>query len=257
LYSRRFSRPDRGFLLALRSFLNGAVFAEMYGTGAPEVLALHGWGRRGTDFAAGLEGHSAIAPDLPGFGASPVPDEVIGADAYANIVARLLDVFDRPPVLVGHSFGGRVAVCLAAKHPDRVGPLVVTGAPLIRLQTGRRPPTAYRLVRRLNEMGLISNERLERAKRSRGSADYRAATGIMRDILVKVVNESYEGQLSRIDHPVHLLWGEEDREVPVSVAESASALLADATLEVLPGVGHLLPIEAPDALRAAIERALV
>ena len=208
------------------------------------------------DFSAALEGHSGIAPDLPGFGASPVPDEAIGADAYADIVADLLDDFDRPPVLVGHSFGGRVAVCLAAKHPDRVASLVLAGAPLIRLETGRRPPLAYRAARWLNRVGLVSDERLEREKRSRGSADYRASSGVMRDILVKVVNESYESQLSRITQPVLLLWGENDREVPVSVAESASALLTNSTLEVLPGVGHLVPTDAPDALRAAIERAL-
>jgi pimeloyl-ACP methyl ester carboxylesterase len=112
------------------------------------------------------------------------------------------------------------------------------------------------VVRWLNQAGLVSDERLERAKRSRGSQDYRSATGIMRDILVKVVNESYEGQLGRITHPVQLLWGENDREVPVSVAESARALLSDSTLEVLPGVGHLVPIQAPAALRAAVEKAL-
>jgi pimeloyl-ACP methyl ester carboxylesterase len=243
-------------LLALRSFLEGAFFAEVFGSGPPDVLALHGWGRRGSDFSAALEGLDAIAPDLPGFGASPVPDEVIGADAYADIVAKILDSFDRPPVLVGHSFGGRVAVCLAAKHPRMVGKVVLTGVPLIRLETGRRPPAAYRAVRWLNRVGLISDERLEREKRSRGSADYRAASGLMRDILVKVVNESYEGQLGRIESPVHLLWGAEDREVPVSVAESASALISDVTLEVLPGVGHMVPTQAPDALRRAIDRAL-
>ncbi len=126
--------------MALRSFLDGALFAEVYGEGAPDVLALHGWARRGNDFAAALEGLPAIAPDLPGFGASPVPGEVIGADAYADIVAEILGSFDRPPVLVGHSFGGRVAVCLAARYPEMVGPLVLTGVPLIRLETGRRPP---------------------------------------------------------------------------------------------------------------------
>jgi pimeloyl-ACP methyl ester carboxylesterase len=243
-------------LLALRSFLDGALFAEVYGENDPEVLALHGWGRRGNDFSAVLEGLSGIAPDLPGFGASPVPGEVIGADAYADILAGVLDSFDRPPVLVGHSFGGRVAVCLAAKHPDRVGPLVLTGAPLIRLQTGRRPPLAYRAVRRLNRIGLISDDRLERVRRKRGSMDYRSVTGIMRDILVKVVNESYEGHLSRISSPVYLVWGGEDAQVPVSVAEAAQALLADVSLEVLPGVGHLVPIEAPGALRDTIEKAL-
>ena len=243
--------------MALRSFLDGALFAEVFGSGTPDVLALHGWGRRGSDFSASLEGLDAIAPDLPGFGASPVPNQVIGADAYADIVAEILDSFDRPPVLVGHSFGGRVAVCLAAKHPESVGDLVLTGVPLIRLETGRRPPVAYRVVRWLHRAGLVTDERLEQEKRSRGSADYRAATGVMRDILVKVVNESYEGPLGRIQSPVHLLWGENDREVPVSVAESASALLSDVTLEVLAGVGHLVPIQAPQALRRVIDRARV
>ena len=242
--------------MALRSFLDGAFFAEIYGEGNPGVLALHGWGRRGNDFAKVLEGLSGIAPDLPGFGASPVPDEVIGADSYADIVAASLDSFDRPPVLVGHSFGGRVAVCLAARHPDRVGPLVLTGVPLIRLRSARGPSFTYRTLRRLNQLGVISDERLEREKRRRGSADYRAASGVMRDILVKVVNESYEDQLAEVSSPVHMVWGAEDREVPVIVAERAGALLGGATLEVLPGVGHFVPLEAPQDLRAAIDRAM-
>ena len=84
----------------------------------------------------------------------------------------------------------------------------------------------------------------------------RAASGVMRDILVKVVNESYEGQLGRITGPVHLIWGADDADVPVSVAETAQPLIRDVTLEVLPGVGHFVPIQAPQALREAIEKAL-
>jgi len=242
--------------LALRSFLDGELFAEVYGEGPPEVLALHGWGRRGNDFAAIFDGYSGMAPDLPGFGASPAPEHPIGAEAYADIIARVLDYFDRPPVVVGHSFGGRVAVCLAAKHPERVGPLVLTGAPLIRLETGRRPSPAYRLARWLNRVGIVSDERMEREKRKRGSDDYRALSGVMRDILVKVVNETYEGQLMRISVPVQLLWGDRDEEVPLSVAEAAQALIPDSSLEVLHGVGHFVPLEAPEALRAGIEKAM-
>jgi pimeloyl-ACP methyl ester carboxylesterase len=243
-------------LLALRSFLDGELFAEVYGEGPPNVLALHGWGRRGRDFAVVLEGFSGIAPDLPGFGATPAPDEVFGADAYAEIVSGLLDSFDSPPVLVGHSFGGRVAVCLAAKHPGRVGPLVLTGVPLIRVSARQTPAIGYRMIRWLNRIGIISDERLEQEKRRRGSADYRAASGAMREILVKVVNESYEEQLSRLAGPVSLIWGADDDQVPVSVAETAQALIKDASLEVLPGVGHFVPEQAPDALRRAIDESL-
>jgi len=239
--------------LALRSFLDGTLFAEVYGEGRPNVLALHGWGRRGRDFAMMMEGFSGIAPDLPGFGSTPAPDEVIGADAYADIVAGVLGQFDRPPVVVGHSFGGRVAVCLAARHPGQVGPLVLTGVPLIRAQKTITPAIGFRVVRRLHRMGVVSDERLEQEKRKRGSADYRAATGVMRDILVKVVNESYESQLQRVSTPIRLVWGADDTEVPVSVAETAQSFIADSSLEVLAGVGHFVPLQAPGSLRAAVE----
>lgn len=238
--------------MALRSLLDGALFAEVYGDGSPRVLALHGWGRRGADFRQSLHDLPALAPDLPGFGASPAPDFVIGAEGYADIVAQILDVFDGPPVLVGHSFGGRVAVCLAAKMPERVGPLVLTGVPLVR-RAPKPPSTGYRIIRKLNEFGLFSDDRLEAERQKRGSADYRAANGVMREILVKVVNESYEDQLKQIASPVKLIWGENDKEVSVTTARVAERFLPDSELNILEGVGHHVPLEAPDDLRLAID----
>jgi pimeloyl-ACP methyl ester carboxylesterase len=93
---------------------------------------------------------------------------------------------------------------------------------------------------------------MEEIRRSRGSADYRAASGVMRDILVKVVNESYEEELSRLRSRVLLLWGTADDEVPVAVAERSLRLIREAggsaELEVLPGVGHFVPTQAPNAI---------
>ena len=242
--------------MALRSYLDGALFAETYGDGPPEVLALHGWGRRGSDFRQALTGIPSIAPDLPGFGASPQPDQVMGAHGYAEMISPLLDEFSRPPVIVAHSFGGRVAVCLAAQGPRAVGPLVLTGVPLLR-GPARKPPLMYRAARALNEIGLVSDERMEAERRRRGSADYRAARGLMRDILVKVVNESYADELVKVESPVTMIWGEEDREAPLATARAAAELMSQAgvevTLETLPGVGHMVPHEAPERLRSAVE----
>jgi pimeloyl-ACP methyl ester carboxylesterase len=90
---------------------------------------------------------------------------------------------------------------------------------------------------------------METARQKYGSSDYRHATGVMRDVLVISVNESYEDELARLDVPVTLLWGEADREVPLDVATRASALLSTThTLQSLQGIGHLLPSEAPDEL---------
>lgn len=246
--------------MALRSFADGTLFAQVTGTSPSRVLALHGWARRGSDIASVIQGIDAITPDLPGFGASPVPDEVLGAKGYAKAVAPLLDECDEPPVLLGHSFGGRVAVCLATAYPDRVGPLVLSGVPLVRRAPSGRSNLTYRTVKALNRVGIVSDSRLEAEKKRRGSADYRAVSGVMRDILVKVVNESYEDQLRQLRSPVHLIWGELDGEVPLVVAETARDIMKEAgvevTLTVLPGVGHLTPVEAPDQLRQAVVEAL-
>lgn len=244
--------------MALRSFSDGALFAESFGDRPKTVLALHGWGRRGADFKKSLAEIPTLAPDLPGFGATPPPSDVIGAHGYAESVRPLLAEFDTPPVVVGHSFGGRLAVCLAAEEPERIGPLVLTGAPLLRLQAAQNPSFSYRLLRSLHRIGVIGDERMEEIRSRRGSADYRAAEGVMRAILVRVVNESYEDELGRVRSPVTLLWGAEDREVPVDVARAAAEALAGSkvTLEVLEGIGHHVPVEAPDELRRAVESAL-
>jgi pimeloyl-ACP methyl ester carboxylesterase len=83
----------------------------------------------------------------------------------------------------------------------------------------------------------------------------------MRDVLVTVVNESYESQLAALTGRVYLLWGADDREVPLAVAEKALKLIrqggAAAELEVLTGVGHQVPTQAPDAVRRVVAEALV
>ena len=241
--------------MPLTSLADGSLFGERYGSGPVRVVGLHGWGRDRRDFRSVLEGLDAVSVDLPGFGATPAPDESAGAAGYARVVAAWLERLDGPQVLVGHSFGGRVAVVLAATRPELVTGLVLVGVPLLhRLdRTAGRPSPAYRLVRLANRVGLVGAERLEREKRRRGSADYRAATGVMRDILVKVVNESYETYLPDVACPVRMVWGEVDSEVPLEVARRAGALLKDAELDVVEGCGHDVPGAAPDRIRAAIK----
>jgi len=244
----------------LRSFLDGAAFGASSGDGPARALLLHGWRRTHADFDVAAEGLAgagvaSVALDLPGFGATPAPPAPLGARGYADVLGPLLgDLAAQagPVVLVGHSFGGRVATCLAARRPDDVAAMVLTGVPLVRgaLPKGRAS-RRYQAVRALARWHLVSEERLESARRRHGSADYRAATGVMRGVLVASINESYEAELAAVRCPVVLLWGARDTTVPVAVAEAARGILGDATVEVLDGVGHLVPTEAPVALRDA------
>lgn len=240
--------------MVLKAFAGGRLFGQRHGSGAPGVLALHGWGRTSGDFESVLKGSNAIALDLPGFGASPAPAAPIGAHGYADLIIDVLDDFERPPVVVAHSFGGRVAVALESEVPGSFAGMVLTGVPLLRSESRAKPSVGYRFIRAAHRSGLISDERMERERRKRGSADYRAATGVMRNVLVTVVNESYEHELSELDLPVTLVWGAEDNDVPLWVPERAMQILGErGTLEVIADAGHFVPTTHPQALRAAIE----
>jgi pimeloyl-ACP methyl ester carboxylesterase len=174
---------------------------------------------------------------------------------YADLVSPILDICNTPVVLVGHSFGGRVAVHLAEQRPAAVGGLVLTGVPLLhRAHRRGRPALRYQLGRLMHRWGLVNDTFLEGLRDKYGSADYRAASGVMRDILVKVVNESYEKQLRSISAPVDLVWGDGDDAAPPEIATRAEALLADARMTLLGGTDHFVPSAAPAALREAIDR---
>lgn len=243
----------------LKSFANGSLFGATWGPSGPaEVLALHGWRRSHEDFAPAFASGpvSVVALDLPGFGATPPPDSGWGSEEYAR---ALLELIGEPGVMaerftvVGHSFGGRVAIRLAGLAPDRVGRLVLTGVPLLDREGRRKKPaTGFRLARKLHSFGLVGDRRMEELRQQHGSPDYRAATGTMRATFVKILAESYAAELANIAAPVDLLWGEGDTEVPLEVARRSEAMFPDAALVTLPGVGHLTPTEAPEALRQLV-----
>lgn len=242
----------------VKAFGPDGIIGEQYGDARPRILALHGWGRTHRDFAALLEGFDAIALDLPGFGSTPEPATAIAAAGYAQRVAPVLDELELPAVLIGHSFGGRAAVALAASYPEKVGGLVLTGVPLLRLdQAGRsNVKLGYRLLRAAHRLGFVKDDLMERARQRYGSADYRAASGVMREILVKAVNETYEEEMRAVKCPVELVWGELDTAAPLAVGEAALGFFEDAKLTVVAGCDHYTPANAPAELQDALKRRL-
>ncbi len=255
--------PDPRPLTALKAFAEGRLFGTRYGTGDPWLLALHGWRRTNADYLAVLGGGpgseagplDAIALDLPGFGSAPPPPAPWGSSDYAAALAPVLAEMRKPVVVMGHSFGGRVALSLAASRPEEVCALVLSGVPLRRPAGARRKPApAFRLARALHRVGLVGDERMERLRYRYGSADYRAATGVMRQVLVRVLGEDYGSQLSLLRCPVELVWGDDDAEAPIGIALALESEIASAHLTVCPGAGHLTPLTAPGALRSAALR---
>ena len=236
--------------MALRSF--GPIFAEVEGD--PRILALHGWGRRGADFGSALRGLGYVAPDLPGFGASP-------RACQKRLEPKAMRWRSNPSwshwPLKQFWWATRSGVALPRFSPPLIPSgspgVILTGVPLLKRAPSSRAPLLYRLGRWANRHSLLPEATMERLRSRYGSHDYRSANGVMRDVLVKAVNEQYADFLPRLKTPVILLWGAEDSEVPVAVAEKAAMAIPDARLQVVAGAGHLLPVTHPGELRQAVE----
>ncbi|HXW81900.1 MAG TPA: alpha/beta fold hydrolase, partial [Acidimicrobiales bacterium] len=255
--------------MALSTFAGGRLWGARYGTGAPWVLALHGWSRDHHDWDQVLDGLDAVAVDLPGHGIAPEPPEPWSTQQYAQWVAPALrDLADGPVVVAGHSFGARVAVQLAAVHTEDfaagtgvggyISALVLVGAPLAPAPGvgGARPSFVYSAGRALNRIGFLPDHRMERLRQRHGSDDYRQASPVMRGVLVKAVRETASAAYvpllrswASAGRPVDLVWGERDSQASFAGVSSCLDGIESTTATVVPGTGHLMRGDLADAVR--------
>lgn len=244
------------------------------GKGTP-VIFLHGFGASmyawrdilGPVAAAGFR---AVAFDNRGFGMSEKPATGYSNADYVHLLASLMDSLDiTDAVIVGHSMGGAIAAEFAIAHPDRVRGLVLIDA----AGMGVRVPFALRIaawpgVGRIVS-GLRSRWITARLLRSMyadpskvRSADVdqyyapvadpdfgRALRGVLREFRF----DALPGRLAAIAKPTLVLWGEQDRLIPVWLGRAAALELPRAAFVTVPKAGHALPEEAP----AEVSRLLI
>lgn len=222
------------------------------GSGHP-VVVLHGWGGRIESMAPAINclssSFSVVALDLPGFGESPAPNGVWGTADYAQFVVDVTESLDiERPHFVGHSFGAKTSLYLAATHAETVDKLVIVGSsgltspPGLKVRAKRALSKGARVAGKLGPPG----QKLREAVYKRiASQDYRDA-GPMRPIMVKVVNEDIGYLLNRVRASTLLVWGSEDDAVPLTHARTMESLIPDAGLVVFEGAGHFAYLDEPD-----------
>jgi pimeloyl-ACP methyl ester carboxylesterase len=220
---------------------------------APPVVILHGWGASIDavgSLTTGLAGElEVVAVDLPGFGESEPPPEAWDVGRYAQFVLALCDELGLERVsLLGHSFGARISIVLAASAPERVSRMLLTGAAGIK---PRRRASYYvrvgiaKVGRVVGFAGGSAGRRLQQRMRQRvASQDWLDASDAMRGTFRLVVAEDLSPRLAHIEAPTLLIWGEQDTETPPWMAERMSSLLPDSGLVLLPG-GHYVYAERP------------
>ncbi len=229
--------------MALQLLKDGKTFAEI-NSDEPKICFLHGWGRSSNDFIKILNKFESIAIDLPGFGKSEEPENSMNPKEYAEYLTNLIP--DTVEVLVGHSFGGKIAVHMS--FIKKYEKLLLIGAPLIRKNRQANFNFRLNIYKFLNNLNLISEKSKEKFKNKYGSEDYKNATGIMRDTLVKTVNDDLSELLPKVNTKIELIWGENDTVIPLSIAEEANKKLKDSKLTIVKNAGHNMLKSKPDEI---------
>ena len=213
-----------------------------YGKGK-DIVLLHGWGQNiemMMPVGDRLEKNYRITIlDLPGFGESSEPKEVLNIYDYSDILEEFLNQLDiTNPIVMGHSFGGRIAIIYASRN--KIEKLILFGSPCIRKE--QKLSFKVRVLKGLKKIPVLNN--LEGfAKKHIGSRDYKAASPMMRDILVNTVNQDLSNEARNITCPTLLIWGTNDTEAPLEDAKELEKIIPDAGLITFEGLSHYAYLE--------------
>lgn len=219
------------------------------------VFLLHGWGSNLELFesltAAIQEKYTVVALDFPGFGKSDEPKEPWSVSDYVDLTIKFIRSFNcERVILLGHSFGGRIIIKMLGERelPFKVEKIIlVDSAGIIpkRSLAYKIRVKAYKTGRWLLELPPVKKlfpGALDRLRKRMGSADYGSASEVMRQTLVRVVNEDLQHLLKNIKAQTLLIWGDRDTATPLSDAhimeKEISSAGTDVGLVVLEGAGH-------------------
>lgn len=184
-----------------------------------------------------------INVDFAGFGQSEEPPAVWGVEEYTRSVEAIAQAEGiENPILVGHSFGGRVSIVYASRNKTQKIILVdAAGVKPRRSFTYYRKVYTFKLMKWLAPI-LMGKQRaqqmIEKRRAKAGSSDYNNASPRMRAILSKCVNEDLCHLMPKIQAPTLLFWGENDTATPLADAKRMEKLIPDAGLVTVAGAGH-------------------
>lgn len=233
------------------------------GNGPRPVIVMHGWGCSGSTVnvlaqACADESTTVYNIDLPGFGASDEPSTPWSVYDYCSAIEKFVAMQGHsvPPVLVGHSFGGRIAIIYGSRNnTDRL--ILVDAAGVKPRRSFKYYFKVYTFKAARKVLPLLTGKKradaiIERWRGKAGSADYRSASPLMRRIMSLAVNEDLKYLMPSIKAPSLLIWGTEDTATPLADAKVMEKLIPDAGLVAFDGCGHYSFLERPAQTAAVI-----
>lgn len=228
------------------------------GKGAPLIL-LHGWGASLDTFRPMAEDlgrfHTVTSFDFPGHGQSDLPPGAWAVDDFVGLTLELMtELGIEKASVLGHSFGGRVAIKLAAAHPEKVDRLVLVdaaGVPPAQTIRRRLKRVLSRFANSVGRLGQPGQAVRRKIVARIASADYMNA-GPLRGTFLAVIREDLRPVMPVIKAPTFLIWGDLDEDTPPSDARTMEDLIPGAKLLVIKNAGHFSYLDQYGRFRLAV-----
>lgn len=222
-----------------------------------QVLILHGWGSKSERWQTVAKllsgrGFKVIIPDLPGFGKSDKPNKAWGLDDYSNIINELVSKLELNRFsLLGHSFGGNVAIKYSLNNPEKIERMYLVGASCIRKESFRKK-VLYILSKLFKFLSFIPP--IKKAFYRAIKSDYAEIDGIMKEIYLKTIKKDLSDLLEKINVPTLVIWGERDNITSLKNAYIINSKIRNSEIKIIPRVKHNLHLECPGLLADAISK---
>lgn len=224
------------------------VYYEIHGDGFP-IFLFHGWGGNSNSLypiGSVLEkDYKVIYIDFPGFGKSDVPLKSFDGEDYKNLILKFIDSLNlKGYAIIGHSFGGRIGIRIAKERKEEVKALILIDSAGIRDKKTLKQRFTEKTFKLLKKLviklfkGKSQEKILNNLRKIFGSKDYKSVNGAMRDTLVKIVNEDLSSIMSEIDTKTLIIWGENDKELPLRHAYIIKEKIKNSKLVIIKNAGH-------------------
>lgn len=219
-----------------------------------KIILLHGWNQNKeiwNNIISKLSDYKTLAIDLPGFGNEKISNYNWGIPEYTKWaekeIERLKDN-EMNIILIGHSFGGRIATKIASENPKWLRGLVLSGSPSI-----YRPMASIKIkifIYKILKSFIPHNIKLLFLPSELKQAYQKGMDIIFR----KVVTYDQTDSVNKIDVPTLLIWGINDTEVPLHIPNEMTAKIKGSELKIIDNAGHNSFIDNPDLFTGYVKK---